>query len=344
MHYDISLPRKRHRQTTEKKAKSEEKKSAKKKEKNDEKNENVGEINENDEKNDDDTIINIKEILSPENLANNNNTLQNSDLILIIFEICLNSSQFNVDKDNSSRLFWEEIGKIAELKPIIDKFKPETLRKYWRTIRETKKYKKIIQCVKEYKDKINNPYMKLLSSINTVCDFTLNPRRGIDYYVNKYSMKPASKNKKINVSEMPSEDIIKDIISVFKGCFPKKSKSEIEEALYQNSFDIENAYLVLRDKENLGFLSFNEKEDSLLEKKIEKEETDEKANDDEYNAMINIKGEDLILRRKIFLSNGTYQEEVNIENQEGEEVNKEGGEDDIEMNDNEDKKEENKKE
>ena len=56
--------------------------------------------------------------------------------------------------------------------------------------------------------------------------------------------------------------------------------------------------------------------------------------------MSNIKGEDLILRRKIFLSNGTYQEELVInENQEGEEVNKEGGEDDIEMNDNEDKKE-----
>ena len=87
--------------------------------------------------------------------------------------------------------------------------------------------------------------MKLLSMRNTVCDFALNPRRGIDYYVNKYSMKPASKNKKINVTDMSPEDQIKDIISVFKGCFPKKSKSEIEEALYQNSFDIENAYLVL---------------------------------------------------------------------------------------------------
>ena len=43
-----------------------------------------------------------------------------------------------------------------------------------------------------------------------------------------------------------------------------------KEALYQNSFDIENAYCVLRDKENLGFLSFNEKEDSLLEKIVEK--------------------------------------------------------------------------
>ena len=146
-------------------------------------------------------------------------------LVIIIFEICLNSSQFEVDKDNSSRIFWEEIGKRPELKPIIDKFKPETLRKYWRTIRAAKKYKKIIQCVKEYKDKINTPYMKLLSSINTVCDFVLNPRRGIDYYVNKYSMKHSSKNKKINVSDMPPEDQIKDIISVFKGCFPKKSKN-----------------------------------------------------------------------------------------------------------------------
>ena len=52
--------------------------------------------------------------------------------------MCLRSSQFGIEKDNSSRAFWEEIGKKPEFKPIIDKFKSETQCKYWRTIYEAK--------------------------------------------------------------------------------------------------------------------------------------------------------------------------------------------------------------
>ena len=332
IHHETPFPRKRRRNTTEKKPKSEIKASTKKNTENPE-NQNDNASNNNDEKSKNETIINISEILSEENLKKNNNNLLNSDLILIIFEICLNSDQFGVNKDNSSRAFWEEIGKKPELKPIIDKFKPETLRKYWRTIRAAKKYKKIIQSVKEYKDKLNSPYMKLLSSINTICDYVLAPRRGIDYYVKKYAMKPASKTKKINVNEMPPQDIIKDIINVFKSCFPKKSKNDIEEALYQNSFDIENAYCVLRDKDNLGFLSFSEKEDSLLEKIVEKKEND---SNEEYKEMVNTKGEDLIQRRKIFLFD-IVPEEENNENNENNQNNENEGE-------NKEKKEEEKKE
>ena len=114
-------------------------------------------------------------------------------MILILIEICLNSQQFDINRDNSSRIFWEEVGKKEELKPITEKFKPETLRKYWRTIRTANKYKKIVSSIKEYKDKLNNDNMKLLSSINTICDYALAPKRGIDYYVNKYISKPASK-------------------------------------------------------------------------------------------------------------------------------------------------------
>ena len=73
----------------------------------------------------------------------NNLNIPNSELILIMLEVCLNSTQYGIDKDNSSRAFWEEIGKLELLKPITTKFKPETLRKYWRTIREAKKYRKI---------------------------------------------------------------------------------------------------------------------------------------------------------------------------------------------------------
>ena len=103
IHHETSLPRKRRRTTTEKKPKSEVKSSVKKSENPEIQNDNAS-IN-NDEKSKNETIININEILSEENLKNNNNNLPNSDLILIIFEICLNSNQFGVDKDNSSRAF-----------------------------------------------------------------------------------------------------------------------------------------------------------------------------------------------------------------------------------------------
>ena len=66
------------------------------------------------------TIINIEETLNRYSTINtnemnnnaNNTNIPNSELILIILEICLNSSQFGIEKDNSSRAFWEEVGKI----------------------------------------------------------------------------------------------------------------------------------------------------------------------------------------------------------------------------------------
>ena len=129
------------------------------------------------------TIINISETLSK---YSNNESIPNSELILIILEICLRSSQFGIEKDNSSRAFWEEIGKKPEFKPIIDKFKPETLRKYWRTIRETKKFRKIIADTKKYSKELNDPNMKLFSSIHAICEYVSNPGRKMDYYLNKH--------------------------------------------------------------------------------------------------------------------------------------------------------------
>ena len=88
------------------------------------------------------TNNNNANIQTPKNVKNIN--IQNSELFLIMLEVCLNSFQYGINKDNSSKAFWEEIGKLDLLKPITTKFKPETLRKYWRTIREAKKFRKII--------------------------------------------------------------------------------------------------------------------------------------------------------------------------------------------------------
>ena len=69
------------------------------------------------------TNNNNANIQTPKNV--NNINIPNSELILIMLEVCLNSSQYGIDKDNSSKSFLEEIGKLDLLKLITTKFKPE---------------------------------------------------------------------------------------------------------------------------------------------------------------------------------------------------------------------------
>jgi len=240
------------------------------------------------------TIINISDALKQYN-----NDIPNSELILIILEICLNSSQFGIEKDNSSRAFWDEIGKKDELKQITTKFKTETLRKYWRTIRETKKFRKIISETKKYKNELNKQNMKLYSSIHAICGYVTNPGRKIDYYINKYMAKPASKPKKININDLTPNQQIDDIVNTFMKYFPNKQEKEIIELLFKNNFDIENTFLVLKDAENFESLCFTEKEDEII--KRNNEDKDDK--NEEYQNLINSKGLEEVLRRKEFLFN-----------------------------------------
>ena len=274
-------------------------------------------------------IINIEETLAKYSNTNNNDNnnnvnninIPNSDLILIIFEICLNSSQFGIEKDNSSRLFWEEVGKIELLKPITSKFKTETLRKYWRTIREAKKYKKIIAEIKKYKNELDNNNLKLLSSIKIICEYVSSPsKRKIQYFLNKHIVKPANKNK-INVNDMPPSEQIADVINTFIACFPRKKEKEIVDALLQTSFDIQNAFLVLKDKENLGFFSFSEKDDEIIKRNYE----DKDDKNEEYKELINVKGLEDVIRRKEFLFNVTIDRsqynKIEEENENGKDEN-----------------------
>ena len=242
------------------------------------------------------TNNNNANIQTPKNV--NNINIPNSELILIMLEVCLNSSQYGIDKDNSSRAFWEEIGKLDLLKPITTKFKPETLRKYWRTIREAKKFRKIITETRRYRNELDNPNLKLLSSIKIICEYVTNAsHKKIEYFLNKHL--PPVKVKKITAEEMTPEQQISDILSTFKACFPKKKEKEILDILYMTSFDIENTFLVLKDKENLSFLLFTEKDDEIVTKSWE----EKNESSDEYQDVINIKGLEEVLRRKEFLFN-----------------------------------------
>ena len=155
----------------------------------------------------------------------NNLSIPNSELILIMLEVCLNSTQYGIDKDNSSRAFWEEVGKLELLKPITTKFKPETLRKYWRVIREAKKYRKIISETRRNRNDLDNPNLKFLSSIKIICEYVTNAsHKKIDYFLKKHL--PPVKVKKITAEDMTPEQQINDILTTFIQCFPKKKEKE----------------------------------------------------------------------------------------------------------------------
>lgn len=223
------------------------------------------------------TIINIKDLKVP---------LNNTQIILMLLEICLNSSNYGINLDNSSRLFWEKIAEKKNEFSVLEQFKPETLRKYWRRIRTTKKYKQIISDVKEYESKLNEQNMKLLSSINALCDFVLCPYKGIDYYIEKYTMKHPIKKK-----EVKDEEPIDEIANTLKLEFKEKSIEEIIQILYMVSGDIKKAYLVLKDKDKFGRLAFDEKDDNIILGNHKKE----------YNELARNKGNDNIIERKKFL-------------------------------------------
>ena len=238
-------------------------------------------------------ILNIPEFISTLN-NKENKLISNTDMILFILELCLNSSQFNLKGDNSSRKFWEEVGKLKELSPITNIFKPETLRKYWRLLRNIKKPKKIINILNEHKNLINNENIKLLASINIIYDFIFFPKKGIEFYINKYCGKILDKAKKSRkVKDMSIDEQIDEIISEFEKAFPLMKKEEIVEKLYQNNFDVRNTYLVMKDEKNFGYLSFSKNEDEIILTK--------NLNNSEYRNLALKKGHINIIKRKKFL-------------------------------------------
>jgi len=239
-------------------------------------------------------ILNIQEYITK--IKNENTqTLLNSDMILFILELCLNSYQFNLKGDNSSRKFWEQVGRIELISPVTKIFKPETLRKYWRLLRSINQPKKIINVIKEYNDSLNNVNIKLLSCISIVYDYLLCKKKGvgIDFFIDKYCGKFINKAKRgKNLKEMTTEEQIDEIIKEFKKAFPLKKEEEIVEKLYQNSFDIKNTYLVLKDEVNFGYLSFNEKDDEMVMENLTLAK---------YKEFAKQKGHNNILKRKKFL-------------------------------------------
>ena len=260
-------------------------------------------------------------IINLEDLSNKKKPLQNTEIILAIMEICLNSSKYGINLDNSSRNFWEKIGEREDIFSVIKQFKPETLRKYWRRLRTTNKYKNIIQIINQKKDKLNGNNMKLLSSINAISDYVLFPSKGLDFFIQKYSIKHNGRNDYTyfynrNKNKININFIVEDIIDNFYKIFPNKDKENIYNILYSVNGNIEKAYLILQNENCFNYLGFDNEDD----KKILDENF---INDDKlYINFAKIKGHENILERKKFLLNENINKEdeniITIENPEEE--------------------------
>ena len=174
-----------------------------------------------------------------------------------------------------------------------------TLRKYWRTIRETKKFRKIITEIRKYKNDLNNPNMKLFAGIHAICEYVSNPGRKMEFYINKHITKTGNKSNKNNANKMTSNEQIEEIVNIFKKYFVNKDEKEILDKLFKNNFDIENTFLVLKDEENLENLGFNEKEDEIIKRNYE----DKDDKNEDYQNLLYTKGLEYILKRKEFLFN-----------------------------------------
>ena len=79
--------------------------------------------------------------------------------------------------------------------------------------------------------------------------------------------------------------------------------------------------MVLKDKENLGFFSFSEKDDEIIKRNYE----DKDDKNEEYKELINVKGLEDVIRRKEFLFNVTIDRsqynKIEEENENGKDEN-----------------------
>jgi hypothetical protein len=101
----------------------------------------------------------IKRIIDT-SVVNSQSFITNSDLILCILELCINSVYYGFKYSTKSKVFWENLIKKCEFKNIFVNFKPDTLKKYWITLSETKEFNKAVDLINKNKELIDKKELK----------------------------------------------------------------------------------------------------------------------------------------------------------------------------------------
>ena len=247
--------------------------------------------------------------------------INNSDIILAIFEICTFNKKYNYECSNNTKAFWERVVDEEVLKKIFKNFKSETLRKYWKLIRLAGNNDKFIEIVRHNEKFINNPVFKLLPIINGISSFiqtnedvkkfedyfsSLNskdkkpvthkddisytdkePRPKIAKIKKQTEEKEESEKEEIDPKILQIDDIVNKLMKI-----SKYSREEVFRALYGTSGNIKNAYLFLMDSIKYEKYKFEDTDDYTI-KNLKKQKY--------YKDLLEKKGEELIKEREKFL-------------------------------------------
>lgn len=125
--------------------------------------------------------------------------LDHSDCIYVIFEVTTNSKKYGLEKSSKSSAFWDKLKDMHIFTKILEIYKTETLRKYWRCLADVENPSKILEIVKEYQEAIDGTNLRLLTVINLLVSYANNKitdlKDSLGYDdTNKYNNKEKDKN------------------------------------------------------------------------------------------------------------------------------------------------------
>ena len=259
---------------------------------------------------------------------NKKDSLNNSEMLLVIIQICLNPAKYKLSNSTTTKSFWDAVMKKEEFKKLLKIFKSETLRKYWRILREINDMDQLIKIIKDNKEVINNPCFKLLPVINILLTYIKEKKYNEysleDYFksINESNIKKIQNNKKQlnknnnnlignkkqreqtpkkeNEKKPKIQELIKDeqdsyffeIILTLHNFFPKKKFDDVKNALYKTSGNIQNAYLYLTNEDKYENLAFVGTDDYIIKNLRDKPY---------YKQLIESKGEESVKEREKFL-------------------------------------------
>jgi hypothetical protein len=124
--------------------------------------------------------------------------IKNSEIILAIIEICTFNKKYNYDCSNNTKAFWDRVVEEGILKKIFKNFKGETLRKYWKIIRNAGNNEKFVEAVRKNEKFINNPVFKLLPLVNAIAYYIQTDEKNFEDFFTEFN----AKSKKSSVPKV----------------------------------------------------------------------------------------------------------------------------------------------
>ena len=154
--------------------------------------------------------------------------IKNSDIILAILEICTFNKKYNYDCSNNTKAFWDRVVEEGILKKIFKNFKSETLRKYWKIIRNAGNTEKFVEAVRRNEKFINNPVFKLLPLVNALAYYIQTDEQDFEEFFGVFNSKCKKNSLKVENGET-KETNSNNLLANKRAQPDKEEKMHIEE-------------------------------------------------------------------------------------------------------------------